>query len=227
MTWLKGILIICLAFLLVTGFYRIYNFLVSSSLFSVKEVQVKGNSFLSSEEILAKSGVEKGENIFDLDLERVAKSLSGNPLIEKVKVSRKLPNRIYISVFEKKPVALLNSGQLYLIDKEGELLPSIGGNNGNLPSLEGFKQNSYGIAVEFLDEIDEYAPALLSEISRISSSEGILLHLRNGIKVKVGKDELKRQVIFLKAVLDKINEKNFNPDYIDLRFGRQVFVKLN
>lgn len=72
------------------------------TLFKVKTVNVTGDTRYSQEEIVSKLGFEMGANIYSFDCdeagERIIKSL---PYLAEVKVERKLPSTVNVTVKEK------------------------------------------------------------------------------------------------------------------------------
>ena len=85
-----------LLILLCVGIY----FGVHIDYFKVDGIAVVGNEEISDEEILKLSELEVGENIFDVHPLFAQHRIKENLYIEKVRVKRKLPNKIEISVTE-------------------------------------------------------------------------------------------------------------------------------
>ena len=83
--------------LLCVGIY----FGVHIDYFKVDGIAVVGNEEISDEEILKLSELEVGENIFDVHPLFAQHRIKENLYIEKVRVKRKLPNKIEISVTER------------------------------------------------------------------------------------------------------------------------------
>ena len=86
-----------LLILLCVGIY----FGVHIDYFKVDGIAVVGNEEISDEEILKLSELEVGENIFDVHPLFAQHRIKENLYIKKVRVKRKLPNKIEISVTER------------------------------------------------------------------------------------------------------------------------------
>ncbi len=100
--------------------YGIKKWMSSSSYFFVSSIVIKGNKRLTDKEVLALSGVRKGDNIFAINLERVSRKLSRNPWIRFADVQRSFPDAIVIHIEERQPVALARiGGRLFLVDRDG------------------------------------------------------------------------------------------------------------
>ena len=92
--------------------------------FRANEIVVSGESRYSAEEIIAATGVEKGQNLFQLDKNGIVrKVLTQLPYIDTISLSRKLPDTLLITVTESRPVAALEyNGSWWLMDARGKLL---------------------------------------------------------------------------------------------------------
>ena len=75
--------------------------------FDIKKINVHGNVVVTEEEIIFSSGIVNGENIFSVSLSQAKDSISSMGYIESVKIKRKLPSTIEITVVIKKIVCLV------------------------------------------------------------------------------------------------------------------------
>ena len=83
--------------------------------FDVDEIKVKGNSVLKAEEIIAASGIKKGENIFDFDKDDAIDNILAIGYIESVDINRELPSTVEITVVEEVGVAYIKADKGYVI----------------------------------------------------------------------------------------------------------------
>lgn len=85
---------------------------VMSVFFRVSDIQVRGNSHYSDEEIIRAIDIEEGDNLFFFDrfaaLSRVFAKL---PYIDEVSVERSLPNKVIITVSESQALAYIVLGE--------------------------------------------------------------------------------------------------------------------
>jgi len=94
----------------------------TSPRFAVRAIQIEGGARRSHDEIAHLAGLAVGQNIFSIDLESGRNAILGDPWIEKVTVTRKLPGTIQIDVVEREAAALVAVGSdLYLSTRQGEL----------------------------------------------------------------------------------------------------------
>ena len=85
---------------------------VMSVFFRVSDIQVRGNTHYTDEEIIRAIDIEEGDNLFFFDrfaaLSRVFAKL---PYIDEVTVERSLPNRVIITVSESEALAYIVLGE--------------------------------------------------------------------------------------------------------------------
>lgn len=72
-----------------------------SPLFNIKEIKVENNNILTPEKIISLSGLKKGQNIFRFLKSDIEKRFKEEPYIEKVSISRELPDTIKLKVTER------------------------------------------------------------------------------------------------------------------------------
>lgn len=92
--------------------------------FKIESVTAVGVDKYPPDEIVAKSGIAIGDNLFRVDSAAAKdKLLAEFPYIEKISVKHKLPNAIQLEITQYKPEgALIDSGELLLITREGKVL---------------------------------------------------------------------------------------------------------
>ena len=94
-----------------------------SPLFNLSEVQVSNNEKLSSESIISLSELNIGENIYKVTKRKLVNKIKQNAYIESVKIERKLPSKIAITVKERKPTYMLEYANSYVyINNQGYIL---------------------------------------------------------------------------------------------------------
>lgn len=115
-------LVLVLVLLLLIGFYALLN----SNIFNIKDIQIKGNKQVEYEKIVSYLRLNNEKNIFMNSTKEMEARLKENPYIDEVTVEKKFPNSLEIDIKERKPVAILKSGNTYCyMDKKGELLEVI------------------------------------------------------------------------------------------------------
>ncbi len=99
-------------------------YLMNSALFDVQKIEVKDNSYFTAEQVIARSGITQGQNIFfGIDKKAAKQGLMEDPYIKNVVIERHLPDAIEIIVEERQEAAAVPYTDKYiLVDGEGLIL---------------------------------------------------------------------------------------------------------
>lgn len=94
-----------------------------SPIFNIKEIEVIGNSKISSETIISLSGISLDQNMFKFRTSDVEGNIKKNAYIDTVNVHRDLPDKIGIEVTERKATYMIKFGNAYVyINNQGYIL---------------------------------------------------------------------------------------------------------
>lgn len=109
-----------------------------SPIFNLKNVNIVGNSKVSSEEILSLSGLVHNESIFKVNKASVSNKIYKNPYIENIEIRRKIPSTINIQVVERETRFMLEFANAYVyINSQGYML-EITQEKAEVPLISGF-----------------------------------------------------------------------------------------
>ncbi|KXS42462.1 MAG: cell division protein FtsQ, partial [Candidatus Frackibacter sp. T328-2] len=93
---------------------------INSNYFALTKVTVKGNGLLTNEEIINFTGLNNGQNIFQIDFDKVSNRLMRQPQIKGVVLERRFPSTVRIIVDERTPLVVIQQGgDCLLVSKEG------------------------------------------------------------------------------------------------------------
>jgi cell division protein FtsQ len=211
----------------------------SHPVFGVRNVVVEGAGYIDKEDIIATAAVQKGKNIFEVNLEKISRKLFDTFAAEDFTVYRRLPDTITIKIHERRPVALLNIKTLVGVDAEGVPLPHIGASLiETLPIITGIKSISslsdstvkarLITGLKLLDRISHGSPPVYNKISEVNVSTmaemGITL-VGSGLEVIIGDDNWGQKVQNLEKVISKVTERIETVKAVDIRFGEKIFVR--
>lgn len=117
-------LFLATSFLILAGLFlhNCYGFFTTSPYFMVKDVEVLGNNRLAAEYIVGRIGLDKNQNIFLADISTISAKVRDNPWIKDVSVSRLLPDKLSVKLVERRPVAIINKGGIYLVGDDGMVM---------------------------------------------------------------------------------------------------------
>lgn len=109
--------------------------------FELKIINVTSDGRLTPEFFCERAGLQTGTNLFSVDFDKLRKKLEEVPLVESVKIERKLPDTLNISVIERVALAQIrwNPRALpFLIDRHGVVIPMTRSGQ-SLPLVEGLR----------------------------------------------------------------------------------------
>jgi len=207
--------------------------------FNINKIKVHGNSVLSDEKIIQSAGIVKGVSIFGVSLARATKGVEEMGYIEKVKIKRRLPSTIEITVVEAVGVGYIPAENGYVvITADGRSIGTVteaeDAQAGALPVIKGLKKVKYKIGSKIVGKDERQLSALIGFLKAFSSNgyifdmteidvtsfSDITFMYGKGLKVRFGPDEkmdYKSEVF--SSILAELGE---NPKgYLDLE--RQTY----
>lgn len=109
-------------FILLTTYTPRFNFTPNFNL-NIQEIQLENNSVVDTDDVKQKLNYLYDENLFFLNTSRIKESLKDINFIQSYTVKKIYPNKIKLSIVEKKPIAiLLNKKEKYYISDKGDLI---------------------------------------------------------------------------------------------------------
>lgn len=109
--------------ILLTALVASFIYFMMSPLFNLASIEVINNQKISSDTIISLSELKIGENIYKTSSNKIEKNIKQNAYIESVKINRKLPNKIEITVKERKTTYMLEYANSYVyINNQGYIL---------------------------------------------------------------------------------------------------------
>ena len=117
-------------------------------LFKVSTIQVKNSSYYSSEELIARSGIDKGDKLFGINAADIEKMLEDRfPYLQSVNIKRRLPATIVIDVVEEIPMGAAYTEEGYVIlSKTGKTLENkVNEAPTDIPVLLGLEEEKFSV----------------------------------------------------------------------------------
>ena len=151
--------------------------------FEIRRVDVGSGRHLRGEVIAARLDSVARGNIFRVDIDRIAALVKADPWVEGVSVRRSFPDTISVQIREYLPVAVLELGDLYYLDRRGRpfaLVSSAGeGNAGGVEAPDTPLPVITGLDGEALKAPASESRSLLQKaMALLSASEGLVAGLR-------------------------------------------------
>lgn len=256
MRWCSGLfakilLAICLGIGLYVGIKKGAAWLVLKNPdYNVAVLNVETDGVLTPESVLDVADLRKGANIFMVNLGRAKARVEAIPQVEKVQVTRQLPNKISIQINERKPIAwvapergaatrdeVIKSSSAYFVDVHGVLWPArkttaqdaflpIIRNYSNGPRSDGQEVEGEEIkaALDLLHAQQDSVIAARFQIQEIDLAKhfGLLVTDRNGLQVLFGLDEMDHQLKRLDVYLQVVDQRGEKAQTINLLAQKNV-----
>jgi cell division protein FtsQ len=124
--------------------------MTGSPRFAITEIAVVGARHVDADELRAQLPIQPGDNVFT-GLAGVARTVRANPWVAGVEVRRILPHTISIELREHVPAAVVELGELYLVDATGAPFKRATletGEGDDLPIITGIGRAAYRAAPE-------------------------------------------------------------------------------
>lgn len=186
--------------------------------FNIEQIDVEGTSRYSSEEIVEKSGLKAGDNLFRISTgDAVDQIINSFEYIDKVEINRAFPNKLTIKITEAEPgMSFLYNGTYSLVSDEGRILeaglaePPEGTFIVSGISLEGYKAGDFissdtSPEIEALHTINEICTEMeFGTLTRIdvNSIVDIRLYLNDQIRVDIGSiTDLQYKLTFADSII--------------------------
>ena len=142
----KSLFGLIILFVFLTTYTPKSNFIFNSNLY-IKKIDIENNSALKTDAIKSKLNFLYRENLFFLNIKDIEENLKNETLIESFSIKKIYPNTLKLTIFEKKPIAVLqNKKKKFFVSDKGDLidftnlamyndLPIVFGNGKNFFSL--------------------------------------------------------------------------------------------
>lgn len=215
------------------------RWLLTAPRFAVSEVEVRGTSRLTREDVVRASGITRGQNIFRLDPNAVRMGVEALAPVRRADVVRGWPNRVTVVVEERRPFTLVHAGRLHWVDEEGvAMAPERRAVAVELPVISGLTDDELAGAsrapsprvaagLSLIRMLLRTGSPLTSQISEVdvSRQDGPVLYTVDGVEVRLGKEEWDARIPRLLGVLAQLASSGESVSAIDLRFRDQVVLK--
>lgn len=212
----------------------------ATTFFKVKNIDVSAAKRLSREDILAIAGVEPGRDLLRVNLKNMGEQLAKNPWVETVRIHRYFPDRLAIAVTERDPLAVVNMGYLYYLDKKGTVFKVLNqGDQLDYPVVTGFSEEDMAndpagtraalkSTCELLNILREKGAFILADISEIHYDKGFgftLFTAAGALPVKVGSSDFSAKVERFARIYRDLMAQKSQLHYIDLDYSDKIIVK--
>jgi len=102
-------------------FILVHDLLTQCDYFGARQLTIGGMQRLTKKQVAHQAGVHTGVNILSANLTLTRKRLRAHPWIAEAEVSREIPSGLTIVIKEHTALAMVDFGQKYLINTDGEI----------------------------------------------------------------------------------------------------------
>jgi cell division septal protein FtsQ len=196
--------------------------LFTSSRFFVYTATIRGNVAVSAYEIYTISEIDS-QSIFWLDPLKIVAKIEALPNVKSAQVAITLPAEVAITVVERRPELLWQSGDtIWWVDEEGTLVPPKKDLSAMLRIIDDERQPLQpGHKIDrSIVQGAQTLRLLVPEVSviRYSRAQGLIAATPEGWPVYLGDgSQIKAKLVVLTELLVDLKARNVQPTFIDMR----------
>jgi len=229
------------------------NFLLNQLLYTnprynLSEIDIEPHGRFTEYVIRQAANLEKGQNLWTLNLPKITKDLETLPYVSTAKVERHFPDTLTIHITERVPVVKivglnsdLGNRETFYLDRDRyvlkprdnetpQILPEIVGlTNAELDPGVQLDQPSLSRALDILDAINHSSLNTTISVRTINLSDplSITMTTTQDMSIRFQFDSLDEQLRRLKQVFEKADEMAKTVHTVDLTLNRNVPVTFN
>jgi cell division septal protein FtsQ len=230
-----------LAALVIFGGYRVMTLVTGASMFRVTRIVVRGNSRLSTGEVLAILGGLRDRSLLTANLARHRARLLESPWVEAASLRRVLPSSVEVTLLERSPIGLCRIGsRLYLVDGAGAVIDEHGPQYADLdlPIIDGLAgaprtgeplidQQRAALAARLLASLAGRADLArrVSQIDVRDAHDAVVMLDGDAALIHVGDERFVERLQSYVELAPALRARVPEIDYVDLRFDERVYVR--
>lgn len=220
--------------------YRAFDLVVHASTLQVEAINVRGNDWLSTDEVRALMDGLRGSSILTADLQRYRARVMESPWVADVALRRILPSTVEVRVSERRPIGLCRLGrELYLVDRTGMLMDEFGPQyrEFNLPIITGALRPGSGepsiderrveLAARVIDGLVEREDLSqrVSEIDVASLTNAVVMLDNDPALLHLGDENFMKRLHSYIELASTLRQTVPDIEYVDLRFEDRIYVR--
>jgi cell division septal protein FtsQ len=175
-----------------------------------------------------------------MNLKQMGEQLTNNPWVETVRIHRYFPDRLSISITEREPLAIVNMGYIYYLDKKGTVFKVLNeGDKLDYPVVTGFNEEEMNsnpkgtgealkTTCELLGVLREKGAFILADVSEIHYDKGYgftLFTSTGALPVKIGSGDFAAKIDRFAHIYKELMVQRPSLQYIDLDYNDKIVVK--
>ncbi len=205
----------------------------AGSLLVVREVVVLGDTRLTASDVMAVTGLQPGNKLWEVSLKEARRALEALPQVKEATLRWQLGGQLLVNITERRAVAAIPAeGSFLIVDYEGRILQLSQEPVSNLPLVTGLELDSRlpgkfvsdpaaSVVLQVCFLLDEEA----RYVSEVHWDGELTLYTIDGVPVYLGVPDqgLRDRVSALRGILVDLSARNLRPRYVNFRHtGRPV-----
>jgi len=220
----KVLLFLLLLALLLGGGRLALEQITGSPRFALRNVEISPTTRITPDEIVELAQVAEGDRLLKLDTDAIAARVAEHPWAAEVRVMRRLPSVLRFQVTERRAVATVNLGGLYLVDENGRPFKRASMTEADgLPVLTGLERSQYVDHRGASEAVFREALAILAtyraqpgrpEVSEVNMSPRYgftLFLLEGGAEIRLGRKDYDRKLARLDQIFEAVKGSDADP----------------
>jgi cell division protein FtsQ len=191
----------------------------------IRSIQLAGSfEYLNQRGVEATLAAYIGQGFFSLDIREMQRNLNARPWTESVSIRRIWPDRLRVTISEKKPVARWDDD--HLLSASARVYPADTADFGHLPLVHAHGHEPGWALEQFrrlqarFDSVDERLVAL-----RVDTRGAVDVELIGGLQVKLGRYDIERKINRLAGIYaEQILPRREQILRLDLRYSNGFAV---
>jgi cell division septal protein FtsQ len=123
------------------GYSQLKKTIDNSRMLSVKSIIVEGAMLSVKDSVIARCGLASGMKLYEIAEKKINQAACSDVWIDNIKIKKSFNGFVYLKIHERKPIAIVNVGNIMLVDKNGVLLPFKSQMTFDMPIISGLKDS--------------------------------------------------------------------------------------
>jgi cell division septal protein FtsQ len=207
----------------------------------VRNIVVRGNTHLSSEEVGGLLEGTRDKNVFEVNFDDYRRRVMDSPWVSQVTLWRVLPSTVEVRVAERVPMVVARLGpQLYLVDDAGAIIDEYGPQyrEFDLPIVDGLltapvagvrpvSADRVRLTMDLLAAVETRADLKrhLSQVDVSDARDAVVMFDTTPVWLHLGDTRFIERLKMYLELEPTLQDRFRDIDYVDLRFDERVFVK--
>ncbi len=211
---------------------------VYAPFFRVSKINIKGNSYVSAEEVCRVADIAAGTNMFNIQTDVIAKRMQKDVRFEQVNIRRVFPGEIDIELVERRPMICVAGHYGYMaLDRNGMIIdahknltqmqiPLLTGEEipDNIYIGDTLKTDTIDGVLTFVSALDADSVARFSEIN-VSNPEKVVIYTTDAVQLRLGDlNDLEKKAEITRSFMEELKVAKHPIEYIDINYS-SPFIK--